>query len=734
MKIRLVLFITLIFLAGCGKGEGKQIAEFDGSKYERVTFESIHIPEGIEAFTLSDSGSVICSSADENLYVFNQSGTKDKEVTSGSFYGNLCVDGDSTYAYDYINSAIVQLEKNGEFLTDIPVIQNTISFHTIRNMVAIDGKIYVLAIPFTSDNMETFFAFGKDEYEDYGEVVYSINIEDSQYRTVDIDHIAAEYKAEDGRRYFYGWKEDKYYLYMYNTSKEEITQKLTFDSMGNFLSIVVEGGYLFGIDPASGLAIIDLETGEKVDAIEGLYAMFGNDLQFYRGNLFVNNIAVKEIQQILSVDVAGDITIIFDPAERVVDGGKSETDIGGSDKDGDTNIQPTTYPKRKETIGVSAAVNLNLRTEEIRHISGMKTKMVEQIFDLEALIAELMAGNPDVDIYVFPHGWALTQRIKELGLYVPLNDSEIITSYLGKCFDYIQSVATNDNGEIWMVPLFESAMGTWYIPENMEKFGISVDELVMLDDYISVLERLNGKMGEFQYYNNGMSVFAGCDSLYDANYNNYESGEIDFNTELYRHIAEFFWTGWDRYGSEQANHPLFFKLQQHGGSMFMGKTPDFNRDLVIFKTINMQEHLIGSMDIGKEESRNLLEGWRVLPFPSLQSMSEKKPIAVTYALVNPYSKQKEAATKYLEVILENQAKIVEMPVFFREDTEYYEPYYDTSIPAFKDIYEIFKEADVFYGHSWDLSDQYITEFQRGLITFDEAISRRQKQAITGLYE
>ena len=129
-----------------------------------------------------------------------------------------------------------------------------------------------------------------------------------------------------------------------------------------------------------------------------------------------------------------------------------------------------------------------------------------------------------------------------------------------------------------------------------------------------------------------------------------------------------------------------------------------------------------------------MEGWRVLPFPSLQSMSEKKPIAVTYALVNPYSKQKEAATKYLEVILENQAKIVEMPVFFREDTEYYEPYYDTSIPAFKDIYEIFKEADVFYGHSWDLSDQYITEFQRGLITFDEAISRRQKQAITGLYE
>ena len=66
--------------------------------------------------------------------------------------------------------------------------------------------------------------------------------------------------------------------------------------------------------------------------------------------------------------------------------------------------------------------------------------------------------------------------------------------------------------------------------------------------------------------------------------------------------------------------------------------------------------------------------------------------------------------------------------------EYYEQYYDTSMPVFQDIYEIFKNSDIYCRYSWDSSDEYITEYQRGLISFDEAIERRQKQAVTGLEE
>ncbi|MDE7211772.1 MAG: hypothetical protein K2O03_10065, partial [Lachnospiraceae bacterium] len=216
----------------------------------------------------------------------------------------------------------------------------------------------------------------------------------------------------------------------------------------------------------------------------------------------------------------------------------------------------------------------------------------------------------------------------------------------------------------------------------------------------------------------------------------YETGEINFNTELYRHFADFFWTGWDRYGSATANHPLFFKvLQQTVGTVpTLGETPDFDRNCVIFKTISIGDHLVSNVQIGSEKFKELLEGWRVLPFPKLQSESEKEGVALIYAFVNPYSRQQEAATEYLEVVLENQTDIVQQPLFFREDMAYYEQYYDTTAPAFQDLYAIFKNSIVYHGYSWDLSDAYITEYQQGLISFDEAIERRQRSATMGLYE
>ena len=124
--------------------------------------------------------------------------------------------------------------------------------------------------------------------------------------------------------------------------------------------------------------------------------------------------ATQEIRRVIVVDKEGEITETA---------GISGTDVVGGNDDGKEAVeendlipQPTKRSKRSETIGVSTDGNFPLDTEQIRHISGMKTNKIEQSFDLEALIAELMAGNPDVDIYVLPYGIPLTQRIKELGI------------------------------------------------------------------------------------------------------------------------------------------------------------------------------------------------------------------------------------------------------------------------------------------------------------------------------
>ena len=737
-----MLFAGSIF-AGCGGDDKENIAGADRSGYEELDFHAITRPEGMDSFVLRPDGTVLGGGSAGKLYAYAKDGTGQQEVAgSGSPQSFFCMDGEKLYAYDYGKGAVVELTGKPDAgittLEDVRVVTDAAAFHTIRNMVALDGKVYVLAVPLTKENAEEFYSFGAGEYEDYGVQVYCIDAESGEFQVLGLENVTAEYRSEDGRLFFYGWEEERYYLYEYDVKKEKVAAKITFGSMGNLLNVVVEGGYLFGISASEGLVGIDLKSGEKEILSSGMHAILGNDLQFYRGNLYVNHAAAMQIQRVLVMDANGEIRVFGDGlGTGVADGnlgdGQDPDHVPGDKTD--VEAQPTEKPKRKERIAVSALGYLSFNTQEIQRISGMRTKQIEQSFDLEALVAELMAGNPAVDIYLFPYSWPLTQRIKELGLYEPLNDSEIISGYLGKCFGYIQTAATNDNGDIWMVPVEESCGGTWYIPENMEKFGVSPEELCTLDSYIGVLERIHDKLDGYHYFNNANTFMELCDAQYDAYYNDYETGEINFDTELYRNMAEFFWPNWDRYGSAQANHPLFFKLEQLIGNVKQTwKTPDFDRDKVIFKTIVMNQHLVSEVQMGSEEFRGLLEGWRVLPFPKFASESEKNLVGLTYAYINPYSKQKAAAIEYLETVLDNQVQLVKAVSFFREDMEYYEPYYNTSLPAFQDIYDIHKNSDVMCGYSWDLYTDYITDYQRGLITFDEAIERRQRKAVTGLYE
>lgn len=203
MLKKMVLVCGVLILAvGCRKNSGNEhISDFNCSNYEKLDFKSVSVPEGVEAFAVCENGDIIYSRADEKMYQCDSNGNKE-ELQAGLLYGNFCVDGKNVYAYDYVNSSIVQVEKDGNFVEDPRKIQNTIAFHTIRNMVVVDEEIYVLAVPFTADNRGDFFAFGKEDFEYYGETVYLINTQSGQYKTLDLGHIMAEYRSEDGRLFF----------------------------------------------------------------------------------------------------------------------------------------------------------------------------------------------------------------------------------------------------------------------------------------------------------------------------------------------------------------------------------------------------------------------------------------------------------------------------------------------------------------------------------------------------
>lgn len=63
--------------------------------------------------------------------------------------------------------------------------------------------------------------------------------------------------------------------------------------------------------------------------------------------------------------------------------------------------------------------------------------------------------------------------IKEKGSFYPLNDIPGVSEYIDSCFPYVKEAATNDKGEIWMLPISLDVCAMIYNEKNCADNGIS---------------------------------------------------------------------------------------------------------------------------------------------------------------------------------------------------------------------------------------------------------------------
>ena len=112
-------------------------------------------------------------------------------------------------------------------------------------------------------------------------------------------------------------------------------------------------------------------------------------------------------------------------------------------------------------------------------------------------------------------------------------------------------------------------------------------------------------------------------------------------------------------------------------------------------------------------------------------LSEDVPatyVEAEFAIINPYSQNKEAALSVLEDIAENymsvrggQAKYS----FLLEDKAAYSDDYHPDSQVFADFYDIAKEGFVF---TYEIGSASIREdFSKGLISAEEALEELQRQ-------
>jgi hypothetical protein len=133
--------------------------------------------------------------------------------------------------------------------------------------------------------------------------------------------------------------------------------------------------------------------------------------------------------------------------------------------------------------------------------------------------------------------------------------------------------------------------------------------------------------------------------------------------------------------------------------------------------------------MGEQRQKDNLEDWRVLPLPRLSEDVQRNYFQCVYAVVNPYSKNKDLAVAFLEAAASDMLSSVNVPVFVLEDLSKYGGHYDMSVPVYRDMYEIFKDGAV-VDYTFDANELHslIDDYQAGRLTLDKVVIDLQRKA------
>jgi hypothetical protein len=690
---RLFILLTVVFLlSSCATPSPSSIHAEDISLSINRT--------DLRAFTISSGGELYAIPAGGALTQLSHEGDEIKTYPGTDRFFVLHAHGQYIYAYDGSRHRFVRMNPDNGDITDI---SGEVIPDDIRNIVVAGDTLYALLVLPCRDGHHNCqathnFSINEDGYMDWGERLYAINIRTGEMADTGIDNVIAIYAGVNEKLYYYAYIDDRYGLYSYSRGKSEKLYET--DEIGYVFSFIFENDtvvVLSGRD--SSVRSRDMSNGQEIRIYNDFFVMAQNDIQYYAGNVILLR------------------THFIEAAEQSIHSEMwyfSMLNPLGDSTGGKTN-----------TVTIKTHNDQLLNTDNIHALSGITVSYIKPPASEMEELAQFMAGEPDVDIYINYSTTFKTQTTRSKGIFVPLGDSEIISSYLGGCFDYIADYAHTSSGDVWMLPLYGYLSVLFYVPENFDKFGLTIEDIQYFDGFIETVKRLNKESEEFSVYIDSPPVLMfDLQSQYEKTYNYYADRVVDFNTELFTRIFSTIWSGWSI--AENTRHPFFRNSYDDRANAWFEDHPSYDKDKVIFKLEHFNEHF--------RYISIPIDGWRVLPLPRISENVSGNILSLQYAAVNPLSRNKEAAAHLLETIAASPLETISMDTLLLKDPEVYAKRYDISQLGFRDLLRIFQNGAIKTSAYPQESYDYINDFQAGRLTAEEAVMVLQREVEMWLNE
>lgn len=500
-------------------------------------------------------------------------------------------------------------------------------FAEVKNMIVSGDRIYVLLQKLPDDHTGSV-AQERNEYESKGEQIICYSLTDQKAYELGISNPINMTLGDAGNLIVNSYIESKGYCLLRYNQEKDTASVIASDTKGKFDSF----------------AVCNQETSV-------IYSYSVNT----RGLVLSDMTAIEEEAE-LYLDVSGMESSIYYANGFIYCISKSGKPIRFPlDK-----VQKTNQCIRYISPGyqLSAPYGCGYHME--------RKELAEDMFYLKVL-----AMDPDYDLCLIDSGNSNSYNIKKNGVFYPLNDVPVVKEYLEECFAYVKDAATDEDGNVWMLPIAVD-IPTYLVNETCIKSKLpSFHNDMTYEEFFAAMKEMDAGKEELAFYNSM--------TLYLSFFHQISASESGIASQAQKNVLTLF----------QKNHTLLPE--------YLSTSLDLNKEFLF--SYGKEQAIYETRLSGIKDQ----EALRFYSLPKIHP-EDKNTGTCLFLAVNPNSDRINETLSYIQDWIAYTMNQKKRPFYMKQEFQ------DS---ASQSLYQIYEQGEIAFQYRddlyWDQSEEMLNE-------------------------
>ncbi len=346
-----------------------------------------------------------------------------------------------------------------------------------------------------------------------------------------------------------------------------------------------------------------------------------------------------------------------------------------------------------DTLKENKEIHLLMLSDTTNSLNGCGYRMKHQFLNAEAYALKVLARDTDFDIFLLSSREDISYNIKQNGAFYPLNEVEGVQEYLDACFPYMKELATNEDGDIWMIPVELAIPTLLYSKEYSETQSVDFSKMTF-GEWLTLVEQVETTTPE----QGSVSTLILAEELFHQYLLEYDT----FDTEVFRTYAQQIKDMYEKTGMLLLDYNLIISLRQGDPIETRYSYHYYLSDLLWCAQLAGDSEEVGIAGVPNlsEEAGNIG--------------------TLTFLAVNPNSKNLEATLEYISTFC--RYMMTKQNSFLLQDESTY-----TDTPFIKECYQVYANGEVSFMMNADIYWNQFWDYLDGEITLEEMVEEIERK-------